>query len=252
MNIKKLFKDNPQKLLNVYITAGYPHLKSLEEILPTLEKAGADIVEVGIPYSDPISDGLTIQESNAVAIENGINMDLIFNQIENVRVETPLILMGYFNSMLHYGITKFCSRCKEVGVSGLIVPDLPINVYLNKYQTVFEDNEISNIFLVTPDTPDDRIKFIDEHSSSFIYAVSSSSTTGNSKTVNDSQHYLKRLKAMDLDNAVLVGFNIRNKENYEFVCEYSSGAIIGSAFIKHISNSKNLTEDVMSFVQSIK
>lgn len=251
-SIKELFSTKAENLLNIYTTAGYPQLESLKEILPSLSEAGADIVEIGIPYSDPISDGVTIQKSNAIAIENGISMDLIFDQIKQVSVEAPLVLMGYFNSIFQYGVEAFCARCKEVGVTGLIIPDLPIQIYLDTYKATFDENGISNIFLVTPDTSDERIRFIDQHSTSFIYAVSSSSTTGNNKSVEDSQEYLKRLNSMNLDSAILVGFNIRTKENCEFVSQYAAGAIIGSAFIKHIANSQNLKEDISTFVQNLK
>ena len=252
MNIKNLFEQKSDQLLNIYTTAGYPHLNSLNEILPSLEKAGVDIIEIGIPYSDPISDGHTIQLSNAKAIENGISLDLIFEQINKVNVDTPLVLMGYFNSLLQYGISDFCTRCKEVGVSGLIIPDLPIDVYLNQYESIFAINNLSNIFLITPDTSDERIRFIDEHSSSFIYAVSSSSTTGNNKNIEDSHTYLERLRSMNLDTDILVGFNIKNKENCHFVSQYTSGAIIGSAFIKHIANSTALENDITKFINQLK
>jgi len=252
MNIKKLFVTKPSGLLNIYITAGYPRLNSLVEALDALDEAGADIIEIGIPYSDPISDGPTIQKSNSIAIENGITMDKIFDQIAQVDIKTPMVLMGYFNSIYQYGVTEFCVRCKEAGVSGLIVPDLPMDEYLNKYTTVFEQNELSNIFLVTPDTSDERIQLINKHSTSFIYAVSSSSTTGNNKKIEDAQQYLQRLKNMNLSSAVLVGFNISTKENYQFVCNYTSGAIIGSAFIRHISDSENLKKDISAFVKKIK
>jgi len=252
MNIKKLFEKKPNGLLNIYVTAGYPELNSLVDALDTLDEAGADIIEIGIPYSDPISDGPTIQKSNSIAIKNGISMDLIFDQIAQVSIKTPMVLMGYYNSIYQYGVTDFCGRCKEVGVSGLIIPNLPIQVYLDKYKDVFEHNDLSNIFLVTPDTTDDRIQLIDNNSTSFIYAVSSSSTTGNNKQIEDAQNYLQRLKSMNLNTAILVGFNISTKENYEFVCEYAAGAIIGSAFIRHIADSQDLKKDISTFVKNIK
>ncbi len=252
MHINELFQQEVSNLLNIYTTAGYPQLESLTEILPALDKAGVDLIEIGIPYSDPISDGLTIQASNAIAIANGISMDLIFDQVSKTSVKAPLILMGYFNSILQYGITKFCSSCEAAGISGLIIPDLPIDIYLNKYKSIFDENKLSNIFLVTPDTSEERIRYIDEHSSSFIYAVSSSSTTGNNKSVEGSADYLKRLKDLQLKTDLLVGFNIRSRENIAFVSQYASGAIIGSAFIKHIAESKNLVKDVTSFVEQVK
>ena len=252
MHIKELFQQEAANLLNIYITAGYPQLESLTKILPALDKAGVDLIEIGIPYSDPISDGLTIQASNAKAIANGISMDLIFDQVSKTSVQAPLILMGYFNSILQYGITKFCSRCETAGVSGLIIPDLPIDIYLSKYKSIFDQNNLSNIFLVTPDTSEQRIRYISDHSSSFIYAVSSSSTTGNNKSVADSATYLKRLKDLQLNTNLLVGFNIRNREDMAFVSQYASGGIIGSAFIKHIAESNKLEEDVTTFVEQVK
>ena len=178
MNIKKIFEHQPLRLLNIYVTAGFPKLNSLEKILPALEKGGADIVEIGMPYSDPLSDGPTIQESSTQAIKNGITTDLIFEQIKHIDSNIPLLLMGYFNTVYQYGVEKFCEKCKDIGISGLIIPDLPIDIYLNNYKKAFESNNISNIFLVTPETSKERIKLIDKLSSSFIYAVSSSSTTG--------------------------------------------------------------------------
>ncbi len=252
MNIKDLFKGNPKNLLNIYVTAGYPRLDSLTEIIPALAEHKVSIIEVGIPYSDPLSDGPTIQKSNMQALDNGITLELIFKQLSSIDTEVPLVLMGYYNSILQYGMERFVKKCNEVGVSGLIVPDLPIEIYLRDYRELFDNNGLSNIFLITPSTTDDRLEMIDNHSSSFIYAVSSSSTTGNNKKIEGAEEYLQGLNSKNINTPVLVGFNIRDRKSFEFVNQYASGGIIGSAFINHISNSKNLHKDTSVFVQSIK
>ncbi len=252
MNIKKIFEHQPLRLLNIYVTAGFPKLNSLEKILPALEKGGVDIVEIGMPYSDPLSDGPTIQESSTQAIKNGITTDLIFEQIKHIDSNIPLLLMGYFNTVYQYGVEKFCEKCKDMGISGLIIPDLPIDIYLNKYKKAFESNNISNIFLVTPETSKERIKLIDKLSSSFIYAVSSSSTTGKNKKIQESKNYLARLHSMNLKSPIMVGFNICSKDDFEFVSKYSAGAIIGSAFIQKIKGSRHLEKDTMDFIENIK
>jgi len=252
MNIKELFSNKPVDLLNIYVTAGYPQLDSLKEIIPALSATKVDIIEVGIPYSDPLSDGPTIQKSNMKALDNGITLELIFEQLAGIDIEVPLVLMGYFNSIMQFGIESFAKNCERVGVSGLIIPDLPIEIYLRDYKEIFDRHMLSNIFLVTPNTTEDRLQMIDKHSSSFIYAVSSSSTTGNNKEVNSAETYLRKLNSKRLKTPFLVGFNIRNRENFEFVNQYASGGIIGSAFINYISQNNNLSEDCISFVKSIK
>jgi len=251
MHIKEAFQNKSSGLLNIYFTAGYPELDSLPVILPALEKAGVNMVEIGLPYSDPLSDGPTIQASSARAIANGITTELIFQQLEQTDSSIPLILMGYFNSVYQFGIEEFCKRCKSAGVTGLILPDLPIEIYLDKYQALFESYDLANIFLVTPETSDDRIRLIDENSKAFIYAVSSSSTTGKSKEISGAKSYLTRLKELNLQSPLMVGFNISNADDFEFVNQYASGGIIGSAFIRHIKDSKILAADAGSFVKGI-
>ena len=250
--IQEVFKDNPKRLLNVYFTAGFPELNSMSEILTSLEGEKVDMVEIGMPYSDPLSDGPTIQDSNNIALQNGITTDLIFDQLEKCASKVPKIMMGYFNAVYLYGVEKFCERCQKVGVSGIILPDLPIDIYLDQYRDIFERYQLSNIFLITPETKPERIRFIDEHSTSFIYAVSSSSTTGKGTGIQSSQPYLERLKSMNLKTPIMVGFNISTKEDFDFASSYASGAIIGSAFIKHIKESKQLKNDITRFIQSIK
>lgn len=251
MHITELFKTKQSNLLNIYCTAGYPRLDSLKEILPALAASGVDMVEIGIPYSDPIADGLTIQHSNLQALDNGISLEKIFQQLREIPVEIPRIFMGYFNSVFQYGIERFCQDCVEAGVSGLILPDLPVEIYAEQYQSIIEQAGISMIFLVSPDSSEARIRMIDSYSSSFIYAVSSSSTTGNSSKIQDVGHYLQRLSNMGLDHPIMLGFNIRNKEDVAFAQQHCSGAIIGSAFIRSIADSCNLKEQVGVFIQDL-
>ena len=252
MHIDQKMKEKAGGLLNIYITAGFPNHDSLIEIIPALEEAGVDMIEIGLPYSDPLSDGPTIQQSSAVAIQNGIRTAHIFEQISKINTQVPLLLMGYFNTVYQFGVEAFCKTCREVGVSGLIIPDLPLDIYLNKYRSYFEDNNLSNIFLVTPETSDSRIRFIDENSGAFIYAVSSSSTTGTKKNISATDGYFKKLSSMRLQTPLMVGFNIREKADFDFVCQFASGGIIGSAFINHIKDAENLGEATIQFVNKIR
>ncbi len=252
MTLQELFNNKKEALLNIYFTAGFPKLNSMPQILSALEEAGVDMVEIGMPYSDPLSDGPTIQESSAIAIKNGITTDLIFQQLEKSTSKIPKIMMGYFNAVFQYGIEKFCEKCKKAGIAGVILPDLPINIYQEKYQAIFEQYGLSIIFLVTPETSEERIRYIDKCSTSFIYAVSSSSTTGKETGMQAAKEYLNQLKKMNLNKPLMLGFNISKKEDFDFAATYTSGGIIGSAFIKHIKNSQNLPQDIKSFVQSIR
>jgi tryptophan synthase alpha chain len=251
MTIREIFKTKKHPLLNIYFTAGYPQKDSLLEILPALEEAGVDMVEIGIPYSDPLSDGKTIQQSSAIALNNGITVDSIFEQLTRSQTSIPMVMMGYFNVVYQYGIEAFCKKCQQTGISGLILPDLPIDLYLGQYQDIFKAHDLSNIYLVTPETSPDRIRFIDDHSDAFIYAVSTSSTTGSKTGIEDAGGFLERLQKMDLKTPVMVGFNLSTAEDFDFVARYCSGGIIGSAFIRHIAKSKDLKTDTITFVQSI-
>lgn len=251
MKLQELFINSTKPILNIYFTAGYPHLESMNEILKGLEESGVDMVEIGMPYSDPLSDGPIIQNSSSVAIKNGINTDLIFDQLKNCNSKIPKILMGYFNALYVFGIENFCKRCKENEIEAVIIPDLPIEVYLDEYKTLFEAYGISPIFLITPETTNERIYFIDAISTKFIYVVSSSSTTGKGTSIQSAEDYLIRLQNMNLKNPLLVGFNISNKNDFDFVSNYTAGGIIGSAFIKYINNSKNVQNDSKTFVKSI-
>ena len=253
--IEQLFKEKKERILSIYFSAGYPNLYDTADIMSNLEDSGADIIEVGIPFSDPVADGPTIQESNKIALDNGISLKLIFEQLSEIRksVKIPIILMGYINPVLQYGLDDFCAKCKEVGVDGLILPDLPMQEYLDEYKSTFEAHGLLNIFLITPQTSNERIKEIDKHSKGFIYMVSSASTTGAKVDISHGQvEYFERVNAMKLNNPTLIGFGISNKPTFDRACQYASGAIIGSAFIDVLSGSKDLKTDVRAFIQAIK
>lgn len=243
-----------KNLLNIYCTAGFPKLDDTTKILEALQNAGTDIIEIGIPFSDPLADGPTIQHSNGIALNNGISIPKLFEQLKDIRktVNLPLILMGYLNPILQYGFEAFCKQCNIVGVDGLIIPDLPLYEYTTKYKPIFQQNNLSNICLITPKTSVERIKTIDEQSSGFIYAVSSSSTTGTKqKSINNNQ-FFEDLKKMELNNPVLIGFNIKDKASFTKACSYANGAIIGSAFIRAIEKSEDLPGDINKFVNEVK
>lgn len=252
--IDQLFKNKQERILNVYFTAGYPGLNDTATIMESLQTAGADIIEVGIPFSDPVADGPTIQESNGVALENGMTLRLLLGQLEGIRdkVSIPFILMGYINPIVQYGIEEFCAKCQEVGVDGLILPDLPMYEYLETYKPVFDKHGLYNIFLITPQTSEARVREIDENSSGFIYMVSSASTTGAKSSISEDQAaYFERIKKMDLKNPTLIGFGISNVATFDKACTNANGAIIGSAFIKALAGEGMLEEKIEEFVKSI-
>jgi len=249
--LKDALASKPKGLLNIYCTAGYPTLNDLPTIVNALSDAGADMVEIGMPYSDPIADGPTIQESNKIALDNGINIGLIFDQLEKCKPEIPKILMGYFNPVMQYGMEKFCARCEETGVDGLILPDLPIEIYERKYKALFEAHGLSNIFLITPHTSMERIRKIDSLSSTFIYAVSSASTTGKGDGLSAATDYLSGLKSLPVSHPILVGFNISEPEDLTLVNEHANGGIIGSAFIKFLKGKTDVAEASKNFVDFI-
>jgi len=252
MKLQELLNHKKHNLLNIYFSAGFPQLNSLPEIIRALEKSGVDMVEIGIPYSDPLSDGPTIQESNSIALKNGISLELIFEQLESFESQIPKIMMGYYNSVFQFGMERFCKKCAQTGVSGVILPDLPLDIWESKYKMTFEEFGLSAIFLITPETSEDRIRKIDDKTSSFIYAVSSAGTTGTKKGILGAEDYLKRIQSLNLKSPVLVGFNIGSPEDFNFACKYSNGGIIGSAFIKHIKESNQLTQDISQFINYIK
>ncbi len=241
------------KLLSIYFTAGFPNLNDTVSILKQLEEAGVDMIELGLPFSDPLADGPTIQESSTQALRNGMTTDKLFEQLKDVRkhVSVPLIVMGYFNPMMQYGVERFCQKCQEVGIDGLIIPDLPVDVYHENYQKLFQQYGLLNMFLITPQTPDERIRYIDKVSEGFIYMVSSAATTGAQSSFGDVQtEYFKRIGAMNLNAKLLVGFGISNAETYQAASAYSKGAIIGSAFIKHLE--KNGANSVAAFIEEVR
>jgi len=251
--LTRLFAKKKENLLNVYFTAGFPELESTGTILRTLEKAGADIVEIGMPYSDPMADGPTIQQSNTVALKNGMSIRQLFTQLEQIPVDLPIILMGYLNPVMQYGIEKFCAEASRVGVDGLILPDLPLHDFEEIYRPIFEQYNLSIIFLVTPQTSEDRIRRIDNLTNSFIYLVSSASTTGNKVGGDEKQiKYFERIKNMQLRNPKLIGFGISDHDSFALACRYAEGAIIGSAFIKKIQETNNLENNIQQFIQEIK
>jgi tryptophan synthase alpha chain len=253
--IDSVFKEKKENILNVYFTAGYPKLNDTVVIMEQLQDSGADLIEIGIPYSDPVADGPTIQESNDVALDNGMTMKLLFSQLKDVRhtVKIPVILMGYVNPVMQYGIEKFCKDCKEVGVDGVILPDLPMQEYLDEYKAIFDAYGIYNIFLITPQTSDERIRYIDQNSNGFIYMVSSASITGAKSGISEQQiTYFERVKGLKLKNPTLIGFGISNHETFSKASQYASGAIIGSAFIKVISQAKDLKGEIEAYIKSVK
>ncbi len=245
--------NKEQKLLSIYFTAGFPQLEDTVTILKQLEASGVDMIEVGLPFSDPLADGPTIQESSTQALKNGMTTDKLFDQLKDIRqhIKVPLIVMGYFNPMMQYGVERFCQRCQEVGIDGLIIPDLPVEVYHEKYQELFQQYGLLNMFLITPQTPDERIRFIDNVSEGFIYMVSSAATTGAQSSFGNTQEaYFKRIEAMNLKAKLLVGFGISNAETYQAATAHSKGAIIGSAFIKNLE-AKGVNS-VQDFIRTIR
>jgi len=251
--LKKLFEEKSNRILNVYCTAGYPELNSTIEVLKGLQDNGADIIELGIPYSDPLADGPVIQQSNAIALKNGMTLQVLFEQLKDLRrsIQVPVLLMGYMNPVLQYGFEKFCSAADACGVDGLILPDLPPYEFEHLYGDMIKKNGLNFIFLVTPETSDERIKKLDALSSGFIYAVSSSSTTGKNDQNTGLSVYLDRLKRLSLKNPVLVGFGISNKQAFDTVCQHAAGGIIGSAYIKALENNTDVHAATKTFLSSI-
>ena len=251
--LKELFVSKKSKVLNVYCTAGFPELNSTIKIMQALETNGANIIELGMPYSDPLADGPVIQASGNIALANGMTIKVLFDQLKDLRktVTIPVILMGYMNPVIQYGFEKFCSEAAAVGVDGLILPDLPEHEFEIEFGAIIKKNGLDFIFLVTPETSEERLRKLDSLSTGFLYAVSSSATTGSDKDFNAVEKYLLRLQGMNLKNPVLVGFGIKDKETFESASKYSNGAIIGTAFIKALENSKDIALSVKQFLSSI-
>ncbi|MEM6517004.1 MAG: tryptophan synthase subunit alpha [Bacteroidota bacterium] len=248
---EKLKKDG--KLLSIYFSAGFPNLNDTVSIIEALESNGVDMIEIGLPFSDPLADGPTIQESSTIALQNGMTSEILFSQLQGIRekVSIPLIIMGYFNPILQFGVEEFCKKCKEVGIDGLIIPDLPVDVYHDNYKSTFEKYGLINVFLITPQTSQKRINFIDSISDGFIYMVSTSSVTGKSSGFGDEQMaYFERIAKMKLKNPQIVGFGISDKKSFQQATKFSKGAIIGSAFIKYLKNNGNT--NLQDFIQLIR
>ncbi|MDD3721785.1 MAG: tryptophan synthase subunit alpha [Lutibacter sp.] len=249
--INKKLQEN-KKLLSIYFTAGFPKINDTVSIIENLEKSGVDFIEIGLPFSDPLADGPTIQASSTKALDNGMTSEVLFNQLKDIRktVSIPLIIMGYFNPMMQYGIENFCKKCAEIGIDGLIIPDLPVDVYNDHYKVIFQKYGLVNVFLITPQTSNERIQFIDKISDGFIYMVSSSSVTGSQNAFGKTQDdYFKRIADLNLKSPQIIGFGISNAETFKKATKYAKGAIIGSAFVKYLN--ENGTKDIHKFVRSI-
>ncbi|KAA9042261.1 tryptophan synthase subunit alpha [Ginsengibacter hankyongi] len=254
--IKKLFSDKKKNIVSIYFTAGFPELNDTNTILNVLQKHGADLIEIGMPYSDPLADGPVIQHSSMKALQNGMSIKLLFDQLNKYSnspsgVKAPLILMGYLNPVLQYGIEKFCSDAHKAGIDGIILPDLPLHEYEIEYKNIFEKYKLDFIFLITPETSEKRIRKIDALSKGFIYAVSSSSITGSDKDMSAQEEYFQRLRDMKLNNPILIGFGIKDNKTFLQACKHAAGAIIGTAYIKAIENSNDIEADTEKFLNSI-
>ncbi|MDP4203832.1 MAG: tryptophan synthase subunit alpha [Bacteroidota bacterium] len=247
-----LFLNKQKNILSVYFTAGFPQLNDTTEILNELQKQGADLVEIGIPFSDPMADGPVIQQSSQTALNNGMSLKVLFEQLQDIRktIEIPLIMMGYLNPIMQYGFETFCKSCKETGIDGLIIPDLPFNEYVSEFKPVADQYGISIVMLITPQTSEERIRLIDEQTNSFIYMVSSASTTGAQSNFNDDkQAYFRRIHNMKLRNPLLIGFGISNAETLQAAYTNASGGIVGSQFIKELQQS---SDNIASAVSSLR
>lgn len=252
--IQELFKRKNKDVLNVYCTAGYPELGSTRRIMKALQQSGVDLIELGMPYSDPLADGPVIQSSGSRALANGMTIDTLFEQLKDFRKEitVPVVLMGYMNPVLQYGFEKFCAAAAAVGVDGLILPDLPEFEFETEYGPVIKKHGLDFIFLVTPETSEARIRRLDELSSGFLYAVSSSATTGKDKDFSAVQNYLQRLQEMKLKNPMLVGFGVKDRETFQAAGKFANGAIIGTAFINAIGGDGELEEKIRAFVSGVR
>lgn len=252
--IKQLFEKKQKNILSIYFTAGFPQLDDTCNVIRELEANGIDLIEIGIPFSDPMADGPTIQESGTIALRNGMTLKVLFEQLKDIRsdVTIPLILMGYLNPIMQYGFENFCKQCKETGIDGAIIPDLPFNDYISQYKPIADKYDIKIVMLITPETSDERIHLIDEHTDGFIYMVSSASTTGAQSNFDDKkQAYFRKINGMNLRNPRLIGFGISNKATLEAAQENASGAIIGSKFITLLKESTNIKEAVKALKEAL-
>lgn len=256
--IDNLFQTKGKNILSVYFTAGFPNLNDTAEILKQLQDSGADMVEIGIPFSDPMADGIVIQQSSHQALQNGMNLDILFDQLDKIRevIQIPIVLMGYFNPVFKYGVERFCRKCVSAGVSGLIIPDLPLEVYLDEYADLFEQHGLYYIPLVTPQTPDPRIVKLGKASKGFVYMVSTASITGSRPNLENSSSYFKRVRQLLPETPLMIGFGIQDATSFSTACRYANGGIIGTAFIKALQNtsreSHGLKENINGFVERIR
>ena len=249
--INKLFQEKGKNILSIYFTAGFPKLNDTTDIILELQSEGIDLIEVGIPFSDPMADGPVIQESSSIALNNGMNLKLLFSQLKSIqeKVHIPLILMGYLNPIMQYGFEKFCADCQKNGISGMIIPDLPFKDYIEEYKSIADKYDLKIIMLITPETSEERIRLIDAHIDGFIYMVSSSSTTGEQKQFDEKkQTYFQKIHQMKLKNPCLIGFGISNKDTLLSAFNNASGAIIGSKFIRLLSEKASIKEAVKEIV----
>ena len=253
--INYLFQNKNKEILSIYVTAGFPKLEDTLAVLEAIQEGGADLIEIGLPYSDPIADGPTIQESNAIALENGMSIKKLFSQLLGFRakIHVPVVLMGYLNPIIQFGVEEFCKKCKEVGIDGLILPDLPMSQYLEEYKPLFDEYGLYISFLISPQTSEKRIREVDKNSNGFIYMVSSHAITGAKASISKEQEaYFERVAGMNLTHPCLIGFGISDAATFRLASRYSNGAIIGSAFIKKIKDSKELKKDIKNFLTEVR
>jgi tryptophan synthase alpha chain len=253
--IDKLFSKKKTSILSIYFTAGYPYLDSTAGIIRTLADAGADMIEIGMPFSDPMADGPVIQHSNQVALHNGMNLKLLFNQLSDIRkeLEIPLILMGYFNPVMQFGVANFCAECHRTGIDGVIIPDLPPQIFTEEYISFFNKYDLYNILLISPQSSNERISALDKISRGFIYVVSSSSVTGTkNRFTNEQMSYFRRVQDMNLKNPCLIGFGISGKESFTDAGKFSRGGIIGTGFVKILEKDGDTSENIIQYIKGIK
>lgn len=252
--IKQLFEKKQKDILSIYFTAGFPNLNDTRDVIRELEANGIDLIEIGIPFSDPMADGPTIQDSGTIALKNGMTLKVLFSQLKDIRkeVDIPLIMMGYLNPIMQYGFENFCKQCKETGIDGAIIPDLPFNDYINEFKPIADKYDVKIVMLITPETSEERIRLIDEHTDSFIYMVSSAATTGAQKSFDEKkQDYFRRINSMNLRNPRLIGFGISNKATLDAAQANASGAIIGSKFITLLKESKDIKAAVKALKETL-
>lgn len=253
--INSLFTNKPEGILSVYFTAGYPRPDDTVEVIRELERQGVDMIEVGIPFSDPMADGPTIQQSGTVALNNGMTLKKLFAQLQDIRrdVKIPLVMMGYLNPIMQYGLENFCRDCVQTGIDGIIVPDLPFDDYIRDYKPVGDKYGLHFIMLITPETSDERIRLIDAHTGGFIYMVSTASTTGAQNRFDErTLGYFGRIEGMKLRNPRLIGFGISNKATYDAAQQHAGGAIIGSHFIKLLGSEPSVRDAVARLIEDLR